>query len=346
MNRLRARRLLIASTLVLAAAAGVMVLADDLSDRVARLRDESEYDLALALLEDHVQRGVALSQPMRWMHAQLVTDPDRFDRMAAELLGAQSPEDSLVQAIVVERAQEQFARGQYVSALEGLQALPPSADDRFPQLGPLRGMAAMAAGQPRDARLFLESVRPDRSTYALAQMLLADLHLRAAQPEDALEHAALALKNEDASVATQALYVRARALEQLGRLDEASEARQRVLRDHPRTVEAAWLRDQPVALAAAAPAAPSVPEVEAPVSRQGYALQFGAFHDRRLALKLATQLTGSVDDLRVERDVESTPTWYRVVGGRFSTLGNAESERDALASRGLSTVVLRPGRGQ
>lgn len=346
MTNLAGRRLLVAASAGLGILAAVMVVADDLTDRLARLQRESEYDLALALLEDHLERGGTLDDRLRWTHARLVTDADRFDRMAAELLGAKSPEDSLVQGIAIARAQEQFARGQYLSALEGLLALPSSADQRFPQLAPLRGMAAMAAGRPREARVAFESVRPDQPTYELAQVLLADLHLRAAQPERALEHVSAVLKNEASPVATQAMYTRARALEQLGRVEDAAQTRQRLLRDHPRTVEAAWLREQPVAVTAGLPSSPSVPEVEAPLSRQGYALQFGAFHDRRLALKLAGQLAASVDGLRVERSVDTSPTWYRVVGGTFSTLTSAENERDALKSRGVSAVVLRPGRGR
>jgi cell division protein FtsN len=88
-----------------------------------------------------------------------------------------------------------------------------------------------------------------------------------------------------------------------------------------------------------------VPEVEAPLVRGEFALQFGAFHDRRLALRLAGQLSGSVTDLRLERDLAASPAWYRVVGGRYTTRSGADAALASLADQGVQAVVLRPGRG-
>lgn len=319
--------------------------AEDLLARAERLRRETRYDEALRLLEEEEAQRRSLTPGMKWVRACLVPDADRFDRLAAELTSGKSAADSMVQGIVLARGREQFARGQYLSALEGLRSLPASARARYPEVATFEAMASLAVGEMRRARQILGGVPESSPEYAMAQTLLADLTLRAGESDTALEHAERALQADAATIGAQALYVQVQALSRSGREDEATRVRTRLARDFPQSVEAAWLQEPGEAVAQPGEESSEIPEIEAPLVRQGFALQFGAFHDRRLALHLAGGLSGSVEDLRLERDLTVSPGWYRVIGGSFTTRTAADAALAALQQRGIEAVVLRPGRG-
>jgi cell division septation protein DedD len=331
--------------------AGVVLLSSQafteaLAARIRRLHNATEYELARALIEDEENRGGRLSEELRWMKALLTTDADRFDRQAAQLMGGKSAEDSLAQAIVLGRSREQFAQGQYLSALENLRALPPGASERFPEIPLFRAMAAQAVGEIRSARQELESLPRRHSHYATAQLLLSDLSLRGRDGRAAVRFADSALDSKDRHWRAQAIHAKAEALELLGESAEAEELRGRLRRDYPKSVEASMRKTPARTVAGAAePASSGVSEEEAPPRRTDFALQLGAFHDRSLALRRAQQLLGKIDELRVERDLSSSPSWYRVVGGRYPSRSRAESRQRELKEAGIETVVLGPGSG-
>jgi len=279
---------------------GLAVLAwgEDLELRVDKLLREGRYDLALALLEDHQQRGVVLPNRLEWTRARLVPDADRFDRLAAQFVGGKSLEDTLVQSVVMERARQHFARGQYLTCLENLRSLPEGAASRHVDLVLFRAMAAQAVGEAGPATRDLESLRPEHPHYAIARSLLSDLALRAGRARQALDLAAAAV-SADPSVGAQAHYVAWQAHRQLGDEEGADRARGALVRDYPRSVEAAWVREArpPAGVAGSEPT--GIPEVEAPARRTEFALQLGAFRDRALALRLASEREGALPDLRV-----------------------------------------------
>jgi cell division septation protein DedD len=332
--------------------AGMVVLfsspafTEGLAARVRRLHGATEYGLARALIEDEENRGARLTEELRWLKALLGTDADRFDRQAAQLMGGKSAEDSLAQAIVLARSQEQFAQGQYLSALENLRALPPGASVRFPTIPVFRAMAAQAVGEIRAARQELEALPRRHPEYASAQVLLSDLSLRARDGRAALDHADNALDRKDRRWKPQALHAKAEALDLLGQSDDADDLRQELRREYPKSVEASIRRSTARATTAAAqPDESAVAEEEAPPRRSDFALQLGAFHDRSLALRRAQQLLGTIEELRVERDHSSSPSWYRVVGGRYPTRSRVEGSQRELEKAGIESVVLGPGSG-
>lgn len=327
----------------LVAGLAVFAVAEDLGPRVDKLLREGRYDLALAILEDNQQRGVELTERLAWTRARLVPDADRFDRLASQLAGGRSVEDTLVQSIVVERARQQFARGQYLTCLENLRSLPPDAASRHVDLVLFRAMAAQAVGEAGPATRDLESLSSDHPHHAIARALLADLALRAGQARRALDLASTAVAS-DASVGAQAHYVAWQAHRQLGDEEGVARAREALVRDYPRSVEAAWVRESRTAPLTRATDPDVVPEVEAPARRIEFALQLGAFRDRSLALRLASEREGVLPELRVERDEGDRPGWYRVVGGRYATRGQADAALARLRATGLDAVVLAPGR--
>ena len=341
------RRLLGLSALLLLLLLVVgIAIGEDLQERIRRLVRESHYDLAESLLEDHLDRGMPLTPRLAWARAQLSTDADRFDRLAAELTGGGSPEDPFVQEIVVARAREYFARGRYLSAAELLQSLSPGSSELQVEASLYHGMAAAASGNAREAREKFLLVPETSPRHAMAQTLLSYLSLRTGEPQSALQHAESALASGEEDIAPQALYARAQALGQQGEDERAERTYEEILRNHARSAEAAWVREARLEVTTASThEASGVAEEDAPERRRGFALQLGAFHDRSLALRLASALDGKAEDLRIERDMTSSPAWYRVVAGRFTTRTAAETERGRLAEKGWESVILAPGQG-
>ena len=342
-------RWLLVGTAACLALGASWALGEEMFERITRLRNEGHYDLALGLVDDHAARGLPMDRQLSWLRAQLTPDPDRFDRLSGELVGGQSPDDSLVQAIVLERAREQFARGQYLAALENLEALPIEAVGRHPDLALFKGMAAGAVGQNRKATEAFLLIDASSPSYAMGQAMLAGVSLRKGDTKAAVSHAETALTSDAAAVGPQALFVRAQALEQMGEETRARRSWDELLRNHGSSAEAAWARELGAVSQNGASSLGSqealIDEVEAPKRRLEFSLQFGAFHDRSLALRKALSLKGQVDELRIERDTESSPPWYRVVAGNYPTRTMAETAQAQLSSKGHDGVVLSPGLG-
>lgn len=340
------RRLLISGVAFLLLLLATHAFTDQLAARVRTLFNATEYELAQGVIEDQENRGGRLSEELRWWRALLSTDADRFDREASQLMSGKSAQDSLAQAVVLGRAREQFAQGQYLSALENLRALPPTASTRFPEIPLFRAMAAQAVGEVRTARQELESIPRGNPEYSAAQLLLSDLSLRARDGKTALDHAERASDGRDERYRAQALHAQAAAHDLLGDDDAGDELRRRLRREHPNTVEAS-IEKAPSVTAVQTEAQPdaSVSEEEAPPRRSDFALQLGAFHDRSLALRRAEQLVGKIDELRVERDLSASPSWYRVIGGRYPSRSRAESQQRQLREDGIDAVILGPGGG-
>lgn len=333
------RRLLLGLLCSLGASA---LLAQELMPRVRQLLAEGKPDLALAELERHDQQLQRLDPAERFLAARLSTNGEHFDRLAGELANGMDPEQELTQRILFERAREQFARGQYLAALEVLRGMPLSAQTRLPEFLIFRAMAAQAVGEQRAARQDLESVPRQDDSYAMARMLLADLLLRSREARGALDAAEAALDADDDLLAPQALFLKAQALEQLARPEDARDIKREILRRYPRSAEAAGLRGS---TATAAPAeVREIAEEALPERREQFSLQLGAFRDRALALRQAERLRDRLEDLRIEYDLESSPAWYRVVVGRFPSRSAAEEMQRKLAGEGIESALLIPGR--
>lgn len=330
-------------TLMLAAAlsagAGIVLAQDTVLEQVATLFGQARYAEAADLVETTAPGGPEAT----WWKARLTTDPTRFQELALVVAQDGAATDALHREATLARAREHFAAGRYQSA-EGL--LQPLAEQRDPVDGEARlwrGMSLQASGEARAAERAFESIPKDSPQYAMAQALLADLSLRAQRPRRAREHAQAALE-ADRSVGAMALGV----LEQLARAegdeDRSAELTRRLARDYPRSVELTWARAAVGEAVAPAEAEEAVVASEPTGPRRTFALQYGAFHDRALALRRMRQLEREVSDLTLEVDREQTPVLYRVVGGSFGTRAQAERARDALLARGIEAFILAPGR--
>ena len=335
-------------TLWLAVAVALLGLAwaaeaqSDLADRLRNLVREGRYQLAQDLVEDHERRGEQLSDEARWIRTQLQTDPDRFDRMALEIANDATATSIDERAVTLARAREQFARGRYQTAAELLR--PWTAPGQDPLDGEVLlwlGMAEQAAGQPGAATRAFRAITEDMPTHGMARALLADLALRAGRFEEATEEAERALE-ADADVGSLALSVLERAARARGEQERADEYGERLRATYPESAEAGWVRD-PVEAGGANVRSGPVHDLDE--GREGFALQFGAFRDRSLALRLAERVEDVVEEVRIELDRSEGDPMYRVVGGRFLTRAQAETVQRRLQGDGWQVLVLAPTRG-
>lgn len=313
----------------------------DLDDRLANLIRQGEYDLAQDIIDDHQSRGQVLSTQALWMRAQLEADPDRFDRQALEIANADDPSVD-PRGVTLARAKEQFARGRYQTAAELLRPLTaPGEPMEDGEVLLWLGMAEQATGQPGAATRALKAVQIEMPTYGMARALLADLALRAGRTEEATREAEIAL-DTDPNVGSLALSILERAARARGEDDAADTYARRLRDEYPDSAEAGWSRD----VADPGPATGSgMPTVDVTEGREGFALQFGAFHDRSLALRLAERVEDAVEDVRMELDRSDGDPLYRVVGGRFLTRAQAEATQRRLQGDGWQVLVLAPSRG-
>ena len=351
--RVTSRRVLVpvaavaASTFVVSHLSG----AEDLLARVTQLRSETQYEVALSLLDDPSAADAVASDDRAWLQAQLTADADRFDALMTDLLSGSDVVEPAVQSRTLAHARERFARGQYRGSFESLRTLPAEAHTRLTEVALFEGMAALAIGDGAAAQRSLTAIPRRSAHFAPAQALLAHVAVKTGRHEAAMDHARRALDAGGDDVGAQALFSLVQAARALGAEDEASRARAQLLRRFPRSVEAEAERVATVTLASTSVPVDStlVVEEEAQGTRNEFALQFGAFHDRGLALRMVQQLTRSsvvaAADLRIETDRTGSPTWYRVIGGRYQTRRTVQEAQERLRAAGIDTLVLQPGRG-
>jgi tetratricopeptide (TPR) repeat protein len=333
----RAIYVLVIATVVISS--GALIAQDDGLAGVARLFQEARYEEASDLMATTSGSGPADN----WWRARLTQDPDQFQELALAVVQDAATPAELGRDVTLARAREHFAAGRYQSA-EGL--LKPLAEGRDPLDPAARlwwGMSLQASGEARAAAQAFESIPERADEFAVAQALLADLNLRAQRPKRAREHAenSLAADRTAGAIALGVLEQLARAE---GDADRSGQIAGRLADDYPRSVELTWARSAIPETVSDDSGDDVVQAVEDDGSRRSFALQYGAFRDRALALRRIRQLEGEVADLRLEVDREQSPPLYRVVGGSFGTRAQAERARDRLASRGIEAFILAPER--
>lgn len=316
---------------------------DDLAQRITKLIQEGRYDLARDLIDDHERNGQVLDDEVKWLRARLERDPDRFDRRAVEVANQDPSAQRRIEATLA-RAREQFARGRYRTAAELLAPLaqaPDTASDGRVLLW--LGMAEQASGQVGVALNNLRAIGQNDPNYGMAQALLADLALRAGRLEAADEHARKAMA-ADETMGAIAWSVLGRSGAARGDEEAVENARERLRRDFPGAAETQWVDSGSNDAAAAVDEPAAVAEV-IDAERRNFGLQFGAFRDRSLALRMLEDISGTLEELRIEVDRSQESPLYRVVGGSFVTRAQAEAAQTRLAGRGVQTLVLAPTRG-
>jgi tetratricopeptide (TPR) repeat protein len=225
-----------------------------------------------------------------------------------------------------------YARGEYRQARDAFTRA--SARVAGAEQGEARywvGLSALAVGEGAAAReAFAAAAATLPARRSLAQLGSAQAWDADRRPEKSLDalHALLAA---DPGEAGPAALERLGALaEQFHRNDEAKQARKRLAREYPRSLEAARLNAVPVAPAGAGPVA----------------IQIGVFADRERAAALARQarVAGFSSAQLVERKGDgSRPTLWVVRLGSYATRedANADGEK-AQRALGVGWQVMAP----
>jgi len=238
-----------------------------------------------------------------------------------------------------------------------------------------RGRALLGAGDSPAASTVFEEVLTLVPASSQARLGLADAALLAGETKRAVTLYSDLLDQSPADPVTPiALAQRFRALDELGRTDEALADARRLVDAYPRSSEAAALRDRlrrekreraasaadeaPPGQKGPATSAPGsrVPVVDAPAARTagdapaqakdlpergGYSLQLGAFGNEGNAQDLARQLEQlRMPDVRIEKERRGGRIFYRVRCGSYLDPEAAEADGQRLGEHGLRYQVV------
>lgn len=226
-----------------------------------------------------------------------------------------------------------FARGEYRTAADACSRaaarLEPS---RKPEARYWEGLAWLAVPDPSQARSALEEVdHAGGPRHVAARFALALIWERSGKPERARDLLESVLANDAGESGAPALERLAAIEEALGRPEAAATLRERLLRQCPRSPEAA--RET---------ALPSTPP---PSPRQMVAIQIGAFLDRARAERLAEAATrAGFPAVQVTRRGSGTAALFSVQIGRYAdaAIARPDGERAAAALGVTWQVVPRP----
>lgn len=351
---------MLATRLVILAAC-TLPLAGSLTDARTTAAAAKEPPAALLAALDHEMDGEALVRAAEALLEDYGDHPRAAE--AAELL-----------------ADYRYALGEYQAAARhyATAATLSSGPERVHRLLS-RGRALLGAGDSPAASAVFEEVLTLVPASSQARLGLADAALLAGETKRAVTLYSNLLDQSPADLVTPiALAQRFRALDELGRTEEALADARRLVEAYPRSSEAAALRDRlrreereraasagdetpPGQKAPATPAPGSrVPVIDAPAARTGgddparakdlpegggpgggYSLQLGAFGNEGNAQDLARQLEQlKMPDVRIEKERRGGRIFYRVRCGSYNDPAAAEADGQRLGEHGLRYQVV------
>lgn len=225
-----------------------------------------------------------------------------------------------------------YARGEYRQARDAFGRA--SARGPEGERGEARywmGLCSLALGEGATARkAFADAAREAPARRALAELGTAQAWDVERRPDRSLEVLQALLAGDPGEAGPAALEREAALAEQLHRPDEAREARRRLAREYPRSLEATRLG-----------AAVTLPVGSGPVG-----VQIGVFADRERARSLSAQAkkAGFAGVQVIERRGEGArPTLWVVRLGSYATREEAESAGErAQATLGVGWQVMAP----
>lgn len=236
----------------------------------------------------------------------------------------------------VELAKIQYAVGDYGKAFTILEES--SACRSSEEACYFQGLSAVMLERYGEARKSLESVR--RGNYRTwAFLTLAEIDMKSSDPGEACRKYRSISRS---GVSPTAMYRFAECLETNGDVAGASEVLQEIVQDFRNTPEAVLAReklDMMKSLAAAPVLTPVEPPQQKPLD-SGFTLQFGAFHDRTNAIKLAAELKSLIPGVRIDSNLLEYKEVHRVRFGYFGTRAEAQQKADEIQRQTHETVTI------
>jgi outer membrane protein assembly factor BamD (BamD/ComL family) len=236
----------------------------------------------------------------------------------------------------IELAKIQYAVGDYGRAYRILEQS--SACRQSEEACYFEGLSAVMLERYGDARESLENVR--RGNYGTwAFLALAEIDMKSS---DAREACRKYRSISRSGLNPTAMYRYAECLENSGDADGATDVLEEIIRDFRNTPEAVAAREKLDLMkdTAAAPVlVPAEPEASAPL-KSGFTLQFGAFHDRTNAIKLAAELKPLVPGVRIDSNLLDYKEVHRVRFGYFRTRAEAQRKANEIQQQIDETVTI------
>lgn len=312
-------------------------------DEVEALYREARYAEAAAEA-DSLGGGDQTLRSLYW-RARLGTDPAEVLSDLRRAAAHPACTEELAACLAAEEGWILFGRGEPDSALHALAAV--ESDLRSGDHWLLAGMAERALGRLEDSRDAFASVTPDDPEYAWARTFLGRLAQQEGDRALAERYYRAAAEAEH-PVTGPALLEAAWEMDRVIDPQAAQKKADELFERHPRSLEAARLRDLAAREAQAdsgavdQPAAAEEQSVAIAGRDRRLALQLAAFSDRGRALAYLDQWRDILQGLRIvdSRDAHGE-VLYKVRYGSFVTRAQASARADELErEHGLKVLLV------
>ena len=244
-----------------------------------------------------------------------------------------NPSSAWGAAAQVEVAKMRYALGNYREAKDILTKCAACAESE--EASYFEGLSALMLKRYAEAKEPLARVRSDRYRPAAA-IALADIEKGLNDPEEACRRYKTMARSGSSPTA---MYRHAECLEETGDVAAALAVFQEVTERFGQTPEALLAAEKIDALRsvqaaesdAADLAAKEADSDRAPADASGFTLQFGSFHDRANAIKLASEIKQRLPGVRIDTDLLNFKEVHRVRYGYFKTRAEAEKKAEEIS---------------
>ncbi len=312
---------------------GVPALGEDI-DGARRDVAEMKYAKAQAALVEIARSSAGgEKQEALYLLAGLKTSASEAEIIYREVT-AMDPASEWGTAAQVEVAKIRFALGNYREAAEVLGKC--SACGKSEEASYFEGLSALMLKRYAQARGALDRVKSERYRSAAA-LALADVETGANNREEACRRYKAIARS---AASPTAMYRHAECLEEQGDIGAALAIFHDIAETFEQTPEALLAGEKIEALRSAQIAEREPPDVAnekaadkalSETEASSFTLQFGSFHDRANAIKLASDIKKRLPGVRIDSDLVDRKEVHRVRFGYFKTRAEAEKKAEEIS---------------
>jgi tetratricopeptide (TPR) repeat protein len=224
----------------------------------------------------------------------------------------------------VEMAKVQYALGNYGRSLTMLREA--AVCRSFDEACYFEGLSAIMLERYEEAKSPMSRVR--RGKYRpWAFLSLAEIDMNLDDPEGACDRYRSMAR---AAISPTAMYRYGECLETQGEADRAAGVFEDIISEFRATPEAVLAEQKLTAIRKLADGRITTPAPTPPPPTTGFTLQFGSFHDRENAIRLAADIKKRLPGVRIDSDLLEHREVHRVRFGHFATREEAERQGEKL----------------
>ena len=345
----RSRRWFRYSTVLVLLLFAAPVVGGALSDDLARLFRQADYDAARTLLETGTDRADAQATwEVPYWRMLMTQDPDEVLAVSRSLCEDSGIPESIRLRAILEAASIHFARGAPRQALTCL--LEGTAQvERLPaEHYLLMGLCYWALRDVQKSREAFATIPHSDPNFVWARQYLGYLGLESGDPTLALRYFESAERSALAKRTPSLLAGKWEVHHSEGRRDEAAGLQQSLLQDHPHSLAALRIRSllqREADIQAFDPVTTlgdTTTSATTEASRGRFSLQLAAFADRSRALTFLASWQDELPDLRIDEELDPDhPVLYKIRLGSFVSRNQARTESERLGRQfGLETLIV------